>query len=173
MSLDMPKSTPSSGISRPSGALSFSSTSASFSSRVFRWDSSLSIASAFSFSAFPNKEIVSAMYFMSFFAFMSWFATSVCSSIFTNSSVSTCVFGFVSTGFAGSMWLFACVWIGAFTGVGIICSSWVFSGVIGCGSGVDPRPTIPFRRFMSLSVSFSVGILSYWLLTFIYVIEWV
>ena len=93
MSLDMPRSMPSSGISRPSGAVSFVSTSASFSSRVFRWVSSLSIASAFNFSAFPSREIVSAMYFMSFFASISSFATSVCSSIFTNSSVSTAVFG--------------------------------------------------------------------------------
>ena len=43
---------PSLGISRPSGMVSFPSTSASFSSRVLRWDSSLTIASDFSVSAF-------------------------------------------------------------------------------------------------------------------------
>ena len=100
---------PSLGISRPSGMVSFPSTSASFSSRVLRWDSSLTIASDFSFSAFPTKEIVSAMYFMSFFASRSCFATSVCSSIFTNSSVSTCVFGFVLSVLPGSIMLFTCV----------------------------------------------------------------
>ena len=136
---------------------------------MFRWDSSLSIASAFSFSAFPNKEIVSAMYFMSFFASMSCFATSVCSSIFTNSSVSTCVFGSVSCVFVGSIRLFTCVLCGAFTGVGMIFSvpvscGAVFRGVM--GSPV-PSPTTPFRRFMSLSVSFSDGIFNYWGLMFI------
>ncbi len=150
---------PSLGISRPSGTVSFPSTSASFSSRVFRWDSSLSIASAFSFSAFPTKEIVSAMYFMSFFASMSCFATSVCSSIFTNSSVSTCVFGFVLKCCVGSIWLFTCVWGGAFTGVGMILSVPVSCGEV-------PSPTTPFRRFMSLSVSFSDGIFNYWGLMF-------
>ncbi len=151
------------GISRPSGTVSFPSTSASFSSRVFRWDSSLSIASDFSFSAFPTKEIVSAMYFMSFFASKSCLATSVCSSIFTNSSVSTCVLDFVLSVLVGSIRLFTCVLFGAFTGVGMILPVW-FS----CGAGLlVPSPTTPFRRFMSLSVSFSDGIFNYWGLMFI------
>lgn len=49
-------------------------------------------------------------------------------------------------------------------GVGMI-----FSVPVSCGAAAlpVPSPTTPFRRFMSLSVSFSDGIFNYWGLMFI------